>query len=31
VEKAEKLLGYSPGFNVKDGLEAAAKWFRENM
>ncbi len=28
IEKAEKLLGYKPKFNVKQGLEEACRWYR---
>ncbi len=31
VEKAKKLLGYSPLLNVAEGLNEAVKWFRENL
>lgn len=31
IEKAEKLLGYSPALNVTEGLEAAVKWFWDNL
>jgi UDP-N-acetylglucosamine 4-epimerase len=31
IEKAKKLLGYSPVLNVRDGLEEAVKWFWYNM
>ena len=31
IEKAKKLLGYSPVLNVKEGLEEAVKWFRNNL
>ena len=31
VDKARKLLGYSPTHNVKQGLEEALKWYWENL
>jgi len=31
IEKARKLLGYSPELNVLQGLEESVKWFRENL
>jgi UDP-N-acetylglucosamine/UDP-N-acetylgalactosamine 4-epimerase len=31
IEKAKRLLGYSPVLNVRDGLEEAVKWFWYNM
>ncbi|MDO9340733.1 MAG: LPS biosynthesis protein WbpP, partial [Bacteroidales bacterium] len=31
IEKAKKLLGYSPALNVKEGLEEAVKWFWNNL
>ena len=31
IEKAEKLLGYSPTLNVEKGLEEAVKWFWNNL
>ena len=31
IEKAKKLLGYSPTLNVKDGLGEAVKWFWNNL
>ncbi|MCX6254668.1 MAG: SDR family oxidoreductase [Bacteroidia bacterium] len=31
IEKAKKLLGYSPALNVEEGLEEAVKWFRKNL
>ncbi len=31
IEKAKKLLGYSPTLNVKDGLAEAVKWFWNNL
>jgi UDP-N-acetylglucosamine/UDP-N-acetylgalactosamine 4-epimerase len=31
VEKAGRLLGYSPEFNVKEGLEEAVKWFMADI
>ena len=31
IEKAEKLLGYSPKQNVAEGLEEAVKWFWSNL
>jgi UDP-N-acetylglucosamine/UDP-N-acetylgalactosamine 4-epimerase len=31
VEKAGRLLGYKPEYNVYKGLEEAVKWFRDNL
>ncbi|MCB6974654.1 MULTISPECIES: SDR family oxidoreductase [Butyricimonas] len=31
VEKAKKLLGYDPKFNMKAGLEEAVTWYWENL
>jgi UDP-N-acetylglucosamine 4-epimerase len=31
IEKAKKLLGYSPSLNVEEGLEEAVKWFWNNL
>jgi len=31
VEKARKLLGYSPTHNVREGLQEALKWYWENL
>lgn len=31
IEKAERLLGYSPDFYMKEGLKLATKWYRENL
>jgi UDP-N-acetylglucosamine 4-epimerase len=31
IEKARKLLGYSPTHNVVQGLEEAVKWFWDNL
>jgi UDP-N-acetylglucosamine 4-epimerase len=31
IEKAKKLLYYSPTFNVEDGLKEAVKWYWENL
>jgi UDP-N-acetylglucosamine 4-epimerase len=31
IEKARLLLDYSPGLNVKEGLDEAVKWFRDNL
>jgi len=31
IEKAKKLLDYSPTFNVEDGLKEAVKWYWENL
>jgi UDP-N-acetylglucosamine 4-epimerase len=31
IEKAKKLLGYSPGKNVTEGLEEAVKWYWNNL
>ena len=31
IEKAKKLLGYNPPFDVKTGLQSAAQWYWENL
>ncbi len=31
IEKARRLLGYSPTHNVSQGLEEAVKWFWDNL
>ena len=31
IDKARRLLGYAPDFDVKTGLELAAKWYFENL
>ena len=31
IEKAKKLLGYSPSHDVKEGLDKAVEWFMENL
>jgi len=31
IEKAKKLLGYSPKFNIEKGLNEAVKWYWENL
>jgi len=31
IEKAQKLLYYSPGFNVEEGLKEAVKWYWKNL
>jgi UDP-N-acetylglucosamine 4-epimerase len=31
IEKADKLLGYSPILNVREGLSEAVKWFWNNL
>jgi UDP-N-acetylglucosamine/UDP-N-acetylgalactosamine 4-epimerase len=30
IEKAKKLLGYNPAFNLKDGLKEAVHWYMKN-
>jgi UDP-N-acetylglucosamine 4-epimerase len=30
ISKAKELLGYSPAFNVKEGLKLAFEWYRKN-
>ena len=30
IEKAKRLLGYDPRFNMKEGLKEAVKWYWEN-
>lgn len=31
IEKARLLLGYNPQFSMREGLEEAVKWYRENL
>lgn len=31
IEKAKRLLGYSPKFSMRDGLKEAVKWYWENL
>lgn len=31
IDKAKTLLGYAPEFSVKQGLQAATKWYFENL
>ena len=31
IGKAQKLLGYAPSFNVKQGLQQATKWYFDNL
>jgi hypothetical protein len=31
IEKAKKLIKYSPLFNMISGLEIAVKWYSENL
>ena len=31
IDKARKLLGYNPEFNMKDGLKEAVKWYWNNL
>ncbi|MDR0699399.1 MAG: SDR family oxidoreductase [Tannerella sp.] len=31
IDKARKLLGYSPAYNVKEGLREAVKWYWNNL
>jgi UDP-N-acetylglucosamine/UDP-N-acetylgalactosamine 4-epimerase len=31
IEKAKKMIGYSPVLNVAQGLEESVKWFRNNL
>jgi len=31
IEKAKRLLGYSPTYSVSEGLEEAVKWFWDNL
>jgi UDP-N-acetylglucosamine 4-epimerase len=30
ISKARKLIGYDPGYSVKDGLALALNWYKEN-
>jgi len=31
IEKARKMLGYNPKYNMCDGLKEAVKWYWENL
>lgn len=31
VDKAKRMLGYNPKYNMKDGLKEAVKWYWENI
>ncbi|MDR0766409.1 MAG: SDR family oxidoreductase [Odoribacteraceae bacterium] len=31
IDKAKKMLGYSPAYNVKEGLREAIKWYWKNL
>lgn len=31
IEKAKNMLGYSPKYNIKDGLKEAVDWYWENL
>jgi UDP-N-acetylglucosamine/UDP-N-acetylgalactosamine 4-epimerase len=31
VEKAKKMLGYKPEFNIRDGLKNAVDWYWSNL
>lgn len=31
IDKARKLLGYAPEFNIRNGLKEAIKWYWENL
>ena len=31
IEKAKRLLYYSPAFNVEEGLKEAVKWYWKNL
>jgi UDP-N-acetylglucosamine 4-epimerase len=31
VDKARELLGYNPGFNIREGLKEAVKWYWNNL
>jgi UDP-N-acetylglucosamine 4-epimerase len=31
ISKAETLLGYTPRFSVRDGLDQAAQWYIEHL
>jgi UDP-N-acetylglucosamine 4-epimerase len=31
IEKAKKVLGYNPEFDIKTGLKNAIKWYYENL
>lgn len=31
IDKAKKLLGYNPEFNIKNGLKEAVKWYWSNL
>ena len=31
IDKAKRILGYDPQYNLKDGLDEAVKWYWENL
>jgi UDP-N-acetylglucosamine 4-epimerase len=31
IDKARKLLGYHPEYNIQEGLRGAAEWYFENF
>lgn len=31
IDKAKKLLGYNPKFNMREGLKEAVQWYWENI
>ena len=31
IDKAKKLLGYTPKYSIRDGLKEAVKWYRHNI
>ncbi len=31
ISKADKFLGYQPGYSVKEGLDLAAEWYMDNL
>jgi len=31
IEKARRLLGYNPKYNLKDGLREAVRWYQDNL
>ena len=31
IDKAKKMLGYDPQFNVKEGLQLAISWYLKNQ
>ena len=31
IKKAERLLGYNPSYNIKQGMAEAVRWYKANL